>query len=97
MFGTALYSQQDKVMPLFFPHDTKTQNQQAQSAAATQKPAFQALPDQHSESKSRQATAMQMIPSAHKIHPRNSLCIPKSKKEPSENTEGSSFQLCESG
>ena len=76
-------------MPLFFPHDTKTQNQQAQSAAATQKPAFQALPDQHSESKSRQATAMQMIPSAHKNTPGIAYAPQKAKKNLLENTEGS--------
>lgn len=69
MFGTEFYSQPDKDIPLFFTHDTKTQNQQSKSTAAAQQPAFQTLTDQHPKPKSRQTAAMQMIPSAHKNTP----------------------------
>lgn len=71
-------------MPLFFPHDTKTQNQQTQSSAAAKQPALQTMANQHSKSKSRQTAAMQVISPAHTYTPGNSLCTQKYKKEPSE-------------
>jgi hypothetical protein len=80
MFGTALYSPWDKVIPLFFPHDAKPQNQQPKTTAAAKQPAFQALSDQHPEAKSRQTAAMQMIPSAHKNTPGIAYALQKQKR-----------------
>jgi hypothetical protein len=51
MFGTALYSQEDRFMPLFFSHDAKTQNQQPQTTAAAQQPALQTLSQQQTKPK----------------------------------------------
>ena len=80
MFGTAFYSRKDKGMPSFFPHHTKSQNQQTQSSAAAQQPALQTLAQQQAKSKSRQAAAMQMISPTHTYTPGIAYASQKAKK-----------------
>ena len=67
-------------MPLFFPHNAKTQNQQSQTAAAAQQPALQTLAQQQAKSKSRQAAAMQMISPTHTYTPGIAYASQKAKK-----------------
>ena len=60
-------------MLLFFPHHTKTQHQQSKAPKAAQKPAFQAVPNNQSNSKNRNAAAMEIILPAHKYTPVSNL------------------------
>ena len=70
-------------MPLFFPHDTQTQDQQTHTTAETDKPAFQAISDQQTDDsinadKDLDKTKLEYVLGQHRIEDfENADCVIK--------------------